>query len=80
LEQELALSIRKMTWLPLDEVWETLLSINSNITRSSIYRAFCRNEINRVLQKEREKAKKFKEYLSCGMRILFSRMNQDIYM
>jgi len=38
------------------------LSVNPNITRSSIYRTFCRNEINRVPQKEREKAKKFKKY------------------
>jgi transposase InsO family protein len=62
LEEGLAISIRKTTWLPLDEVWETLLSVNSNITRISIYRTFCRNEINRVPQKEWEKAKKFKEY------------------
>ena len=45
LEQGLAISIRKTTWLSLDEVWETLLSVNPNITRSSIYRTFCRNEI-----------------------------------
>jgi len=62
LEQGLAISIRKTIWLSLDEVWKTLLSVNSNITRSSIYRTFCRNEKNRVPQKEREKAKKFKEY------------------
>lgn len=62
LEQGLAISIRKTTWLPLDEVWETLLSVNPTITRSSIYRTFCRNEINIMPQKEREKAKKFKEY------------------
>jgi hypothetical protein len=51
LEQGLAISIRKTTWLSLDEVWETLLSVNPNITGSSIYRTFCRNEINRVPQK-----------------------------
>jgi len=62
LEQGLAISIRKTTWLPLDEVWETLLSVNSKITRCSVYRTLCRNEINRMPQKEREKAKKFKEY------------------
>jgi len=61
LEQSLAISIRKTTCLPLDEVRETLLSVNPNITRSSIYQTFCRNEINRVPQKQREKAKKFKE-------------------
>ena len=62
LEQALSISIRKTTWLPLDEVWELLLNVNPDITRSSIYRTLCRNEINRVPQKEREKAKKFKEY------------------
>jgi len=62
LEQSLAISIRKTTWLPLDEVWESLLDVNPNITRISVYRTFCRNDINKVPQKEREKAKKFKEY------------------
>jgi len=62
IEQSLAISIRQTTWLPLDEVWEMLLDMNQNITRSSVYRTFCRKEINKVPQKEREKAKKFKEY------------------
>lgn len=62
LEQALCVSIRNTTWLPLDEVWETLFNVNPNITRSSVYRTFCRNEINKVPQKEREKAKRFKEY------------------
>lgn len=62
IEQSLAISIRQTTWLPLDEVWEMLLDMNQNITRSSVYRTFCRKEINKVPQKEREKAKIFKEY------------------
>jgi len=52
------LYLSEKKWLYLDEVWETLLSVNPNITRSSIYQTFCRNEINRITQK----AKKFKEY------------------
>lgn len=62
LEQSLAISIRKTTWLPLDEVWEILLETNQSITRSSVYRTFCRYEINKVPLQEQEKAKKFKEY------------------
>lgn len=62
LEKNLTISIRRTAWLPLDEVWEVLLEINPMITRSSIYRTFCRENINRVPQQEREKAKKFKEY------------------
>ena len=62
IEQALAISLRQTTWLPLDEVWEALLEVNPEITRSSVYRLFCRTAINKVPQKEREKAKKFKEY------------------
>lgn len=62
LEQNLIVSIRKSTWLPLDEVWEILLVENQKITRSSVYRCFVRNEINLVPKKEKEKLKKFKEY------------------
>jgi len=45
-EQALSISIRKTTWLPPDEVGESLLNVNPNITGSSIYRTLCRNEIN----------------------------------
>ena len=62
LEQALAVSIRQSTWLPIDEVWETVLKENANISRSSVYRLFVRNSINTVPKQEREKAKKFKEY------------------
>ncbi len=62
IEQALCISIRNTTWLLLDEVWETLLIINQNITRSSIYRTFCRNKINKIPQNEKEKVNKFKEY------------------
>lgn len=48
--------------MPLDEVWEMLFVNNPRITRSSIYRTFCRNHVNQVPQAQREKAKKFKEY------------------
>ncbi len=61
-EQNLAVSIRKATWLSLDEIWEMLLDKNTIITRSSLYRTFCRNDVNKVPKQKREKAKKFKEY------------------
>jgi transposase-like protein len=61
-EQTLCISLRESTWLPLDEVWETLLDINHKISRSSVYRLFLRNGINKVPEKEKEKSKKFKEY------------------
>jgi hypothetical protein len=62
LEQSLVISIRKITWLALDEVGEMLFVNNPQITRSSIYRTFCRNHVNQIPHEEREKAKKFKEY------------------
>jgi hypothetical protein len=39
-----------------------LLVTNLLITRSSIYRCFVRNSVNKVPQEKKEKAKKFKEY------------------
>ena len=40
LEKAIAISLRKSTWLPLDEVWEILLESNPEISRSSVYRTF----------------------------------------
>jgi transposase InsO family protein len=60
--QALIYSIRTTTWMPLDEIEEVIQDINSEITRSSIYRFLKREGVNKKPLKEREKAKKFKEY------------------
>lgn len=62
MEQHLIASIRKSTWLPLDEIFEMMLEKNENISRSAVYRTFVRENINTVPKQEKEKAKKFKEY------------------
>jgi transposase InsO family protein len=62
LETALALSVRQSSWLPLDEVFEMLLPNNPSISRSSVYRCLKRNNLNKVPQAEKEKAKKFKAY------------------
>ena len=62
LERSLAISIRSATWMPIDEVWEALLETNSKISRSSIYRCFVKQGINKVPQEKKDKAKKFKAY------------------
>jgi len=62
IESALVISIRQSTWLPLDEIWEVLLEINPLISRSSVYRKFRKEKINKVPQKEKDKVKKFKEY------------------
>jgi transposase InsO family protein len=61
-EQYLACQIRRSTWLSLEEVFEMMLCDYKTISRSSIYRAFCRENINQVPQEKKELAKKFKEY------------------
>ena len=62
LEKAIAISLRKSTWLPLDQVWEVLMEANPEISRSSVYRTFKNEQINTVPQEKREIAKKFKEY------------------
>ena len=57
-EQALLVSIRSAAWFSLDEVWEMLLTKNSEITRSSVYRCFKRNNINTIPKQEKEKLKK----------------------
>jgi transposase-like protein len=61
-ETALAISLRKSTWFPLDEIFETLTTEKSTITRSAVYRCFVKNNINKVPVIEKEKAKKFKAY------------------
>jgi len=61
-ERALITSIRKATWLPLDEVLDMAQLDNPSVTRSAVYRAFVLEGINRVPEKERSKAKQFKEY------------------
>jgi len=62
LETALIISIRKSSWFPLDEVHEMVFAHNPLISRSSVYRCFLKNNINKVPQELREKAKTFKAY------------------
>ena len=62
LETALVISIRRSSWLPLDEVFETLLEQNQAVSRSSVYRCLVRNNLNKVPQEQKDKAKKFKAY------------------
>lgn len=61
-EMALACSLRKTTWMPLDEVFEALLEHNPAIKRGSVYNCLVRHKINTVPLPEKEKAKKFKAY------------------
>ena len=62
LEMRIAVSLRTLTWWALDEITETLRPDNPEEIRSAIYRTFVREKVNIVPQKEKDKAKKFKEY------------------
>ena len=62
LEAALAISLRSTTWFALDEVFEALHLQNDTISRSSVYRCFVKNGINKVPLVEKEKAKTFKAY------------------
>ncbi len=62
LEMVIATNLRALTWWALDEITEAIDPFEPEKIRSAVYRTFVREGINRVPEKEKEKAKKFKEY------------------
>jgi len=62
LEMLIAVELRVLTWWALDEITEAINPENPEKIRSAVYRTFVREEINKLPEKEKEKAKKFKEY------------------
>jgi len=62
IEQHLVVHIRTTTWWALDDIVEMVFPTDPKSMRSAVYRAFVRSKINKVPQKEKDKAKKFKEY------------------
>ena len=61
-EKQLIKGIRESTWLPVDAIWEMILSHNSSASFSSVYRTLVGFDINKIPEEKKEKAKKFKEY------------------
>jgi transposase-like protein len=62
LEMLIAVELRSLTWWALDEITEAINPEEPGKIRSAIYRTFVREGVNKVPEKEKEKAKKFKEY------------------
>lgn len=62
IEQQVIKSVRRATWLPLDEIVEIVQQLNPLASRSAVYRTLLAAALNKVPKKEREKAKKFKAY------------------
>ena len=62
IEMLIATELRILTWWSLDEITEAIKPKDPRKIRSAIYRTFVRGKINRVPEKVKEKAQKFKEY------------------
>lgn len=62
LEMLIAVELRNITWWSLDEITEAVNPVEPEKIRSAVYRTFVREGVNQVPEKEKEKAKKFKEY------------------
>lgn len=62
MEQEVVKSVRRSTWLPLDEIVEMAQQIKPSASHSAVYRTLRVAGLNKVPQQERDKAKKFKAY------------------
>lgn len=62
LEMLIAIELRYLTWWALDEITEAIKPDEPEKIRSAVYRTFVREGVNKVPEKEKEKAKKFKEY------------------
>jgi transposase-like protein len=62
LEMIISIELRLLTWWALDEITEAINPENPEKIRSAVYRTFVREGINTLPEKEKEKAKKFKEY------------------
>jgi len=62
LDRLIAINLRVLTWWSLDEITEAVSPKTPCKIRSAVYRTFVREGINTVPKKEKEKAKKFKEY------------------
>ncbi len=62
IEQEIIKSIRRSSWLPLEEITEMAQQVNQSASRSAVYRTLASVGLNKVPQQERDKVKKFKAY------------------
>lgn len=62
IEKAVVISTRKATWFSLNEILEMVFPENPKKMRSAVYRTFVLENINTKPQKEKDKAKKFKEY------------------
>lgn len=62
LQKEIILSVRRITWMDLDDLVDTVSPLIPLAKRSNVYRTLVSNKINKVPEEKKKKAQKFKEY------------------
>jgi transposase-like protein len=62
IEKSIIISLRKSSWIKLDEIADILTASNNSYNRSNIYRTLVASGINVIPQEKKDEAKKFKEY------------------
>ncbi len=62
LHKELIRMVRMLTWMPLDDLVDTIQSVIPKATRSTVWRTLRSFGINTIPQERKEAAKKFKAY------------------
>lgn len=61
-EKAIIISMRRSSWMKLDELTDILSVSNANYKRSNIYSTLVANNISRIPEAKRDEAKRFKEY------------------
>lgn len=61
-EQDLLVALRKMTWLPADDIIDFVEELIPEAGHSNVCRTYQRRGVSKVPVQEKEKRKKFKEY------------------
>ena len=62
IDEYLVVSIRKSTFMSLDDTVELLQNIDVKFNRSNVYRIFKKHNLNTIPEEKKKEAKKFKEY------------------
>jgi len=61
-EREIILTVRRMTWMPLDDLVDSVKDIFFKANRTNVYRVLLKANLNKKPKELRRKAQKFKEY------------------
>jgi len=62
IDEYLIVSVRKSTFMSLDDIVDLFQEIDSKFNRSNIYRIIKKHHLNKIPEEKKNEAKKFKEY------------------